>query len=58
MILVLFASFVSYVVPIHIFNQKAYADGLTQESLPPIIHMLLFEGFQAKCKILAWQNDK
>src|SRR5919199_6923649 len=34
-ILILFASFVSYVVPIHIFNQKAYADGLTQENLPP-----------------------
>src|ERR687883_46094 len=34
-ILILFASFVSYVVPFHIFNQKAYADGLTQENLPP-----------------------
>src|SRR5918912_3669768 len=31
----LFASFVSYIVPIHVFNQKAYADGLTQENLPP-----------------------
>ena len=36
-ILILFASFVSYVVPIHIFNQKAYADGLTQET-----YLLLF----------------
>jgi hypothetical protein len=31
----LFASFVSYVVPIRILSQKAYADGLTQENLPP-----------------------
>jgi hypothetical protein len=31
----LFASLLSYGVPSHIFNQKAYADGLTQENLPP-----------------------
>ena len=35
-ILVIFcASFISYIVPTHTFNQKAYADGLTQENLPP-----------------------
>jgi len=37
-------------------NTTTNTDGLTQESLPPIIHMILFEGFQAKCKILAWQK--
>jgi hypothetical protein len=29
------ATFISYVIPSYIFNQKAYADGLTQENLPP-----------------------
>ena len=35
MILMSLATFISYIVPSYIFNQKAYADGLTQENLPP-----------------------
>jgi hypothetical protein len=35
MILLSLAPIMSYVAPSHLFNQKAYADGLTQENLPP-----------------------
>src|ERR687884_1140222 len=34
-ILMSLTTFVSYIVPTHTFDQKAYADGLTQENLPP-----------------------
>src|ERR671926_175959 len=34
-ILMSLATFICYVIPGYFFNQKVYADGLTQENLPP-----------------------